>query len=116
VIAETVSSVGDSGTAPVIGTRLAVPLKPTTPCSAAGMRIEPPVSEPSATQAAPLATDVAPPEVEPPGARGVGSSASVAALAGVPWCGLMPTAEKANSDMLVRPTKAAPAVRRLVTG
>jgi hypothetical protein len=69
------------------------------------MRIEPPVSEPSAAQAAPSATDTAPPEVEPPGMRGAGSSRDVAALAGVPWCGLMPTPEKANSDMLVRPSR-----------
>ncbi len=81
VIAETVSSVGDSGTAPSIGTSRAVLLKPTRPCSAAGMRIEPPVSEPSAAQAAPAATEAAPPEVEPPGMRGVGSRPSVAGLA-----------------------------------
>ena len=31
------------------------------------------------------------------------SSVAVAALAGVPWCGLMPTPENANSLMLVRP-------------
>ena len=48
----------------------AVFLKPTRPCSAAGMRIEPPVSEPSAAQAAPVATETAPPDVEPPGMRG----------------------------------------------
>ena len=67
VIAETVSSVVESGSAPSVGTRRAVLLKPTRPCSAAGMRIEPPVSEPSAAQAAPVATETAPPEVEPPG-------------------------------------------------
>ena len=49
VIADTVSSVVDKGTAPSAGTSRAVLLKPTMPCSAAGMRIEPPVSEPSAT-------------------------------------------------------------------
>ncbi len=115
VIAETVSSVVESGTAPSVGTRRAVPLKPTTPWSAAGMRIEPPVSEPSATQAAPVATDAAPPDVEPPGMRGVGSSASVAGLASTGKCGLRPTPENANSDMWVRPTKAAPAARRRAT-
>ena len=79
------------------------------------MRIEPPVSEPSAAQAAPVATETPPPEVEPPGMRGVGSSRAVAGLAGVPWCGLRPTPEKANSDMLVRPMKAAPARRSRAT-
>ena len=79
------SSVGESGSAPSIGTRRAVPLKPTRPCSAAGMRIEPPVSEPSAAQAAPAATDTAPPELEPPGMRGLGSIEAVAGLSGVPW-------------------------------
>ena len=58
--------------APSIGTSRAVFLKPTRPCSAAGIRIEPPVSEPSAAQAAPAATETAPPEVEPPGTRAFG--------------------------------------------
>jgi hypothetical protein len=44
--------------------------------------------------------------------RGVASSAAVAGLAGVPWCGLMPTPENANSVMLVWPVSAAPAARR----
>ena len=61
VIAQTVSSVVDSGIAPSVGVSRAVFLKPTRPCSAAGMRIEPPVSEPSAAQAAPVATETAPP-------------------------------------------------------
>ena len=43
------------------------------------------------------------------------SSAAVAGLAGVPKCGLMPTPENANSDMLVRPMNAAPARRRRAT-
>ena len=85
----------------------AVLLKPTSPCNAAGMRIEPPVSEPSAAQAAPAATEAAPPEVEPPGMRAVGSRSSVAGLASTGKCGLRPTPEKANSDMWVRPIGAA---------
>ena len=79
------------------------------------MRIEPPVSDPSAAQTAAVATDTAPPEVEPPGMRGNGSSSAVAGFAGVPWCGLMPTPEKANSLMLVRPSRAAPACLRRAT-
>jgi len=74
------------------------------------------VSEPSAAQAAPVATEVAPPEVEPPGTRTVpGSLAAAARLPGVPWCGLMPTPENANSDMFVRPISAAPARRSRAT-
>ena len=115
VIAQAVSSVVESGIAPSVGVRRAVFLKPTKPCSAAGMRIDPPVSEPSAAQAAPVATETAPPEVEPPGMRGSASSLAVTGFAGVPKCGLMPTAENANSDMLVRPMKAAPAARRRAT-
>ncbi len=42
---------------------------PTTPQSAAGWRIEPPVSEPSATGAYPAATAAAEPPLEPPGTR-----------------------------------------------
>src|SRR4030095_3414711 len=98
-----------------VGVNRAVFLKPTTPCNAAGMRIEPPVSEPRAAQAAPAATDGAPPEVEPPGIRAVEPSTAPAALTGVPWCGLMPTPEKANSLMLVRPISAAPAIRKRAT-
>ncbi len=109
-MAETVSSVVDRGSAPSVGTRRAVLLKPTMPCSAAGIRIEPPVSEPSPTQAAPALTDVAAPDDEPPGTRA--GPAPAAGLPGVPWCGLMPTPENANSDMLLRAMNAAPARRK----
>ena len=71
VIAQAVSSVVDSGTAPSVGTSRAVHLKPTMPFSAAGMRIEPPVSEPRPTKAAPLATETAAPDDDPPGMRTV---------------------------------------------
>ena len=115
VIAQAVSSVNDSGTLPSVGVRRCVFLNPTRPCRAAGTRIEPRVSEPSAAHAAPAATVTAAPELEPPGMRGVGSSVAVATLSGVPWCGLMPTPEKANSLRLVCPVKAAPAARSLAT-
>ncbi len=115
VIAHTVSSVVDSGTVPSSGVRRCVFLKPTKPCNAAGMRIDPPVSEPSAASAAPLATDTAPPEVDPPGARSLPSSAWVIGFAGVPKCGLMPTPENANSLMLVWPTSTPPAWRTRAT-
>ena len=81
VMAQTVSSVVDSGSAPSAGVRRAVFLKPTMPFSAAGMRIEPPVSEPRPMKAAPLATEIAAPDDEPPGMRGVPASLT---LAGVP--------------------------------
>lgn len=89
-MAQTVSSVVESGSAPSVGTSRAVLLKPTIPFSAAGMRIEPPVSEPRPMKAAPVATEIAAPDDEPPGMRGVVRSL---ALAGVPWCGFTPTPE-----------------------
>lgn len=73
------SSVKESGKAPPIGTRRWLGLKPTMPHSAAGMRVEPPVSEPMAIAHMPSATATAPPEVEPPGMR-----ARSAGLPGVP--------------------------------
>ena len=117
VIAQTLSRLGASGMLPAAGVSAWVFLKPTRPCSAAGMRIEPPVSLPSAATAAPAATETAPPELEPPGtqAGAAGSSAAIATLAGVPWCGLMPTPEKANSVICVRPISAAPAARSRAT-
>ena len=59
----------DSGKAPLAGIRRAVGLKPVSPHSAAGMRIEPPVSEPMPTSAMPSLTDTAAPDDEPPGIR-----------------------------------------------
>ncbi len=59
--------------------------QPTIPQSAAGARVEPPVSLPMAISHIASATATAPPEVEPPGAR-----ARSAGLPGVPKCGLVP--------------------------
>src|SRR3990167_344502 len=117
VRAQAVSSVVDSGTAPEVGTSRAVFLKPTMPLRAAGMRIEPPVSEPRPMKAAPVATDTAAPEDDPPGTRAGPSRAPKrpSQAAGVPWCGLVPTPEKANSTMFVRPMKDAPAARSRAT-
>ena len=67
-------------------------LKPTMPQSAAGMRVEPPVSLPIAISHMPSATATAPPDDEPPGTR-----VRSAGLPGVPKCGLAPMPEKANS-------------------
>ena len=80
-MAQTVSKVDDSGSAPPLGTRRAVDLKPTRPLSAAGMRIDPPVSVPNPIWAAPVATEIAAPLDEPPGILGTSVNA---ALAGVP--------------------------------
>ena len=104
------SSVNDSGNAPSVGTRCLLGFQPTRPHSAAGMRVEPPVSVPMAISHMPSATATAPPEVEPPGTR-VRSNG----LPGVPKCGLAPTPEKANSLMLVLATITAPAARRRFT-
>ena len=68
-------------------------LRPTRPFHAAGIRTEPPVSEPTATGASRRATETAAPLDDPPGARGV----SVAtAFAGVPVAGLEPMPPRAN--------------------
>src|SRR3954453_2251380 len=45
-------------------------MRPTTPQKAAGWRMEPPVSEPSAATAVPAATTAADPPDEPPGTGG----------------------------------------------
>ncbi len=84
------------------------------PHNAAGTRQDPPVSVPSAANAMPSATDTAAPEELPPGIRRVARSHG---LAGVPWWGLMPRPEKANSVWLVRPTGTNPAaIMRAMTG
>ena len=60
------SSDCDSGIAPARLTRPTVVFKPVTPQKCAGMRIEPPVSEPSAAYVRRAATDEPEPEDEPP--------------------------------------------------
>ena len=78
------------------------------PHSAAGWRIEPPVSEPSAANASSAATTAAEPPLEPPGMREVSHGLRV-------W----PKAEFsvelpiANSSRLHRPKGIAPAARSL---
>ena len=68
------SMVFDKGTAPSVGTRVDVGLKPTIPQKAAGMRHDPPVSVPMAAIAMPSATETAPPDDDPPGIRPVALS------------------------------------------
>ena len=66
------------------GRARSVGLKPTTPQQAAGIRIEPPESVPSAASASPAASAAAEPPLEPPatrpGARGFGTVAEVRVL------------------------------------
>ncbi len=73
---------------PSRGTRFTVGLKPVMPQNAAGMRVEPPVSEPMPISHMPSPTATAAPEDEPPGTR-----LRSAGLPGVPKCGLVPMPE-----------------------
>ena len=72
------SKLGASGKQPSSETSPKVGLKPTTPQQAAGIRIDPPESVPSATSAAPSASAAALPPLEPPatrpGKRGFGTT------------------------------------------
>jgi hypothetical protein len=82
-------------------------LKPTTPVSDAGCRIEPPVSEPRLQGTLPAATVAALPPLLPPGTRSTSH--------GLPTA---PNAEFsledpiANSSQLVLPTQIMPASNR----
>ena len=76
------------------------------PVSAAGWRIEPPVSVPSASGAPPSATVAAEPPEEPPGARPVSHGLRVGPNA---ECSVEDPI--ANSSMFVLPTKTASCAR-----
>src|SRR5215475_7462369 len=62
----TVSRLGESGIAPASDTTPYVGFQDVTPQQCAGMRSEPPVSDPSAKTADPLATATAEPDDDPP--------------------------------------------------
>src|SRR5271166_6917000 len=79
---------------------------PTTPQSAAGWRIEPPVSEPRARGTNPAATAAAEPPEEPPGTR-LGSRG----LRVAPKAEFSVDDPMANSSMFVLPITTAPAAR-----
>src|ERR1700685_1790136 len=68
-IGPAVSWTGDSGTMPVLLTRPAVGLMPTTPQALDGETIEAYVSVPTASAASPAETPAADPELEPDGFR-----------------------------------------------
>ena len=82
----------------------AVVLRPAIPQNAEGMRIEPPLSEPKAMSAAPVATATAEPLEEPPG-----TSVGLRGLTGVPKYSLIPDPPCANSTRFALPTSRAPA-------
>ena len=85
-------------------------MSPTTPQSAAGWRIEPPVSVPIAQGAVPAATAAAEPPEEPPGTR-VESQGLVTG----PKAEFSFDEPIANSSWLVLPSTGAPAACRLRT-
>ena len=77
----------ESGYTPSRDTRETVGFHPTRPHKAAGMRIEPPVSDPMAAIAMRSLTDTAAPEEEPPGMRCARRSKG---FSGVPKCEVQP--------------------------
>src|SRR6266513_5609318 len=97
-----------NATRPKRETRPYVGLKPTTPDSAAGCRIEPPVSLPNAPHATCAATAAAEPPLEPPGTRDKSHGLRVNFTAEFSVDEPM-----ANSSRLVFPNGIAPAVRNL---
>src|SRR6266404_523134 len=95
-----------NATRPKRETRPYVGLSPTTPHSAAGCRIEPPVSEPSAPKASSAATAAAEPPLDPPGTRDRSHGLRVDFSAEFSVDEPM-----ANSSRLVLPNGIAPAAR-----
>ena len=83
---------------------------PTIPHRAAGWRIEPPVSDPSARGASPAATAAAEPPDEPPGTRPGSWGLCVG-----PKAEFSVDEPMANSSRLVFPMTTAPAALRRVT-
>ena len=108
----TVSKVELKGTTPSAGHLPVVWRRPATPVADAGMRIDPPVSEPSASCADPSQRLTPAPEDEPPGTR---CSRASHGLIGVPALGFRPTPPNANSTVWVLPTITAPSERNAFT-
>src|SRR5205814_7280390 len=84
--------------------------RPTTPQSAAGWRIDPPVSDPSANVARPAATATADPPLDPPGLRSGAQGLRVGPNAEFSFDEPM-----ANSSQFVLPTTTAPAASSRAT-
>ena len=76
-------------------------MKPTTPHHAAGIRIEPAESVPSASSTSPAATAAAEPPLEPPASR-----PGNAGFGTVPKCGFWDEIPYANSWRFVFPATA----------
>src|SRR2546423_5683877 len=104
------SSDQESGTAPNRLARPNVGLRPTQPQSAAGMRMLPPVSLPSAAYASLATTATADPPDEPPGIFVVSHG-----LRTSPKCGFTELMPYANSCRPSLPRSTAPASRSLRT-
>src|SRR5579864_3032086 len=83
---------------------------PTTPQSAAGWRMDPPVSVPSDAAAIPAATTAAEPPLEPPGTRSRSHGLRVGIKAE-----FSVDEPIANSSILVLPNRTAPASPSLLT-
>src|SRR5690606_17749103 len=83
---------------------------PTEPVTAAGWRIEPPVSEPSASGASNAATAAADPPPDPPGIRERSHGLRV-----TPNAECSVEEPIANSSMLVLPSGTSPAERKRAT-
>ena len=79
-------------------------MRPTTPQSAAGWRIDPPVSDPSASGVSRAATAAADPPLVPPGMR-----SSAHGLRAGPNAEFSFDEPMANSSQFVLPTTIAPA-------
>src|SRR4029077_19322918 len=92
------------GCCPPIGTRPSDGFMPVKPHSAAGMRIEPPPSDPVAIGTCPAATAAALPPLEPPGERVVSQGLAVR-----PKTLLVVSAVQASSGVFVLPTTTQPA-------
>ena len=95
---------GTSGIRPGDGRR------PTSPQKAAGLRMLPPRSEPSASGSIPAATAAAAPPLEPPAVRERSKGLRVAPNTALKVCEPAP-----NSDVFVLPITIAPARRSLAT-
>ncbi len=99
------------GRPPARGTRPRDGFNPISPVYAAGRRIEPPPSVPSATGANPAATAATDPPLDPPGV-----SVGAHGLPVTPNRALAVYPSIANSGVLVLPSKMAPAARTRATG
>jgi hypothetical protein len=107
VITPRVDSMGQpGGSLPPVGTRPSDGLKPVSPVADAGIRIEPPPSDPVASGTRPAASAAADPPDEPPAERSNDQGLRVA-----PNTSLTVSAFQPNSGVLVLPTTTQPAAR-----